>query len=74
MRKPDPERIYLARRAAHFRRLVDEQRIDELGAEQWIAAWEREAASRALDRHVSAFWDEGAGWMAGWIAEQRRKR
>ena len=33
MRKPDPERIYHARRAAHFRRLADVRRLDELDAE-----------------------------------------
>jgi hypothetical protein len=70
MRKPDPERIYQARRAATFRRLVDEQRLDELGAEHRIAAWEREAESRGLDRHGGAFWNEGRAW----IAEGRRKK
>jgi hypothetical protein len=69
MRKPDPERIYLARRAAQFRRLMDEQRLDELGAEQWIVALEREAESRGLARLGGAFWDEGRAW----IAEGRRK-
>ena len=69
MRKPDPERIYLARRAARFRRLVDEQRLDELNAEHWIAAWEREAAFRGLDRHSAGFWQDGEAW----IAEGRRR-
>jgi hypothetical protein len=32
MRKPDPERIYQARRAANVRRLVLQHRIDELRA------------------------------------------
>jgi hypothetical protein len=63
MRKPDPERIYLARRAAIFRRLVDEQRLGKLDAEGWIAAWEQEAASRGLDRHSGSFWDEGRVWI-----------
>jgi len=31
MRKPNPERIYQARRAANFRRLVDGQRLEERG-------------------------------------------
>jgi hypothetical protein len=70
MRKPDPERMYLARRAAHFRRLVLEHRLDELEAEHWIAAWEREAESRGLDRHGATFWDDGRVW----IEEGRRKK
>jgi len=68
MRKPDPERIYLARRAATFHRLVDEQRLDELDAEHWIAGWEREADARGQGRHSEAFWSEGSRW----IDEQRR--
>ncbi len=64
MRKPDPERIYRARRAATFRRLVDELRLDELDAEHWIAAWEREATSQGVDRHTSSFWDHGRNWIA----------
>ena len=70
MRKPDPERIYLARRDAIFHRLVDEQRLDELDAEHWIAAWEREATPRGLERHSGAFWEEGRVW----IADGRRRR
>jgi hypothetical protein len=62
MRKPDPERIYEARRSATYRRIVDEQRLDELDAEHWIAAWEREAASHGLDPRA-AFWDEGRVWI-----------
>jgi len=69
MRKPNPERIYLARRAAHFRRLVDEDRLDDLDADQWIAAREREAASRGLDRNSAGFWQDGESW----IAEGRRR-
>jgi len=70
MRKPDPETIYHARRSATFRRLVDEQRLDELDAEHWIARWEREAEMRSLDRHFGTFWQDAEQW----IAEQRRAR
>jgi hypothetical protein len=70
MRKPDPERIYQARRAANFRRLVLQDRLDELDTEHWIAAWEREAASRGLDRHGAPFWDDGRAW----IEAGRRKK
>jgi hypothetical protein len=34
LRKPDPERIYLARRAAMFRRLADHEHLGEMGAER----------------------------------------
>ncbi len=70
MRKPDPERIYQARRAAHFRRLADVHRLDELDAEHWLAKWEREAEARGLDRHSGTFWQ----YAERWIAEQRRAR
>jgi len=69
MRKPDPERIYQARRAATFCRLVDEHCLDELDAEHWMARWEREAEVRALDRHTDAFWQDSAPW----ITKQRRE-
>jgi hypothetical protein len=52
-RKPNPENIYLARRAAHFGRLTRTGRLDELDAEHWLSAWEREAEARGLDRHFS---------------------
>jgi len=68
MRKPDPERIYHARRAAHFRRLADVRRLDELDAEHWLRKWEREAKARGLDRHSGTFWQDAEQW----IAEQRR--
>jgi capsular polysaccharide biosynthesis protein len=37
MRRAKPEKIYLARRAATFNRLVAERHLDELDAEHWIA-------------------------------------
>jgi hypothetical protein len=69
MRKTDPEKLYQAQRAANFRRLVLQDRLDELDAEHWIAAWEREAGARGLDRDGAAFWDE----VRVWIEEGRRK-
>jgi hypothetical protein len=35
-RRGDPERIYQAQRAGAFRRLVDGERVNELGAEHLI--------------------------------------
>jgi hypothetical protein len=52
-RRADPERIYLARRAATFRRLVDDDHLGELDAEHWIAAWEREAEASGRQRRRS---------------------
>jgi hypothetical protein len=66
-RRADPERIYLARRAALFSTLTSTGAIDELEAEHRVAAWEREAERRGLDRFTPAFWEAGAHW----IAEQR---
>jgi hypothetical protein len=68
-RRPNPENVYLARRAARFRRLVAEQHVDELDAEHLLAAWEREAASRGIDRHAQTFWAEGERWI-----RERRSR
>lgn len=45
-RKPDPERIYAARRAGHLSRLQAEGHMSQEKAEQWLAAWEAEARER----------------------------
>jgi len=65
MRKPNAESIYLARRAAHFRGLVNLHHHDELDAEQWLSAWERDAETRRLDRHARTFWQDGQEWILG---------
>ena len=70
MRKPDPERIYLARRAAVFHRLVDKQRLYELDAEHWIATLGAGGNVAGLERHSGAFWEEGQVW----IGDGRRRR
>jgi glycine/D-amino acid oxidase-like deaminating enzyme len=67
VRRPDPLRIYAARRAGLFQRLVREARVSEDSAERWISAWEIEAALRGLDRRKGGWWEPA--W--GWIAEQR---
>ena len=65
----DPERIYQAQRAGLFMRLVTAERLGSFDAEQWLAAWEREAEATGRERGSQGFWDEG--WR--WIGENRRK-
>jgi hypothetical protein len=71
-RRPDPERIYQARRSATFRRLVDVDHVDELDAEHWIARWERQAESQGLERLTPEFWDAGGRWILDERAVARR--
>lgn len=68
MRRGNPERIYQAQRRGIFRRLVDEQGVNELDAEHLITRWEREAEAtgQARDGHC---WSDA--WA--WIAEHRVK-
>jgi hypothetical protein len=67
------ERIYLARRAATFRRLVDVDHMDELDAEHWIAHWEREAKTLGVGRLSAEFWPDGGAWIAEqWKARRGR--
>lgn len=61
----DPERIYQEQRAGVFRRLVDEQRLEELDAEHWIASWERTADELGHPRRSAGYWDEAWRWIAG---------
>ena len=63
-RRADPERIYQARRAALFSKLIGTRVIDELETELRIA-WEREGERRGLDRLTQALWQAGDRWMAG---------
>jgi hypothetical protein len=67
MRKPDPLRIFAARRIAHGNRLVGEGVSEEV-SERWLVAWEAEARSRGVDARTGAFWDPAYEW----ITEQRR--
>jgi hypothetical protein len=68
-RRADPERIYLARRAAALGRLEGAWLPPER-AEELVAAWEQEAAERRLERFSVAYWQ--AGWE--WMAERRASR
>jgi hypothetical protein len=64
-RRPDPERIYQARRDAIRNRLIDQERIPPELVELWIRAWELEAGDRGLDRLTAAFWDGAGEWILG---------
>lgn len=68
-RRPSPERIYEARRAAIESRLARSRALTPEDVERWLAAWEAEGALRGLDRRESGFWDLGAQWIEG----QRRR-
>jgi hypothetical protein len=58
------ERIYQAQRAGIFRRLVDEDRLAELDAEQWLSQWEREAEANGPARGSQGYWDAASRWIA----------
>jgi hypothetical protein len=64
-RRPDPERIYEARREATLNRLIGEGELPDR-AKALLVAWERQEASEGVDRYGD-FWQ--AGWR--WIAEQK---
>lgn len=64
MRKPDPERIYVARRDAVLSILTGAGTSEER-AEALVTAWEAEATARGLPRHDARFWDGAAEWIAG---------
>ena len=57
-RRPDPERIYQGRRAAHVNRLFQAERMLPERAEALVAAWEAEAARRGRSRDAATFWTE----------------
>ena len=63
--RPDPLRIYAARRAGRVSRLVSEARMTEDAAERWMAAWEAEARDRHLDARTPAWWDPAFDWIIG---------
>jgi hypothetical protein len=68
-RHVDPERTYLARRAATLSRLTSSGMPQER-AEALVAAWEAEAGARGLERHSAASLEPSDKQ----IAEPRRRR
>lgn len=69
-RRPDLENLYIAHRMGLAGRLRSKARMGPDAAEQWITAWEAEAALRGLDRRSELFWRPA--W--DWIAERRDSR
>ncbi len=61
-RKPDPERIYQARRDGLRNRLA--VTMGARTAERWIASWEAEAAERGVTPRGGGFWAAGEAWIA----------
>ena len=62
-RKPDPERIDLARRFAARSRLTGEG-LSEERADAWLAAWEESSEAATIERYASSFWEAGIAWIA----------
>jgi hypothetical protein len=65
-RRGDPEKIYLARRAALFRKMTGTDSLDGLEAGHRLAAWERSDEAAALDRLTPAFWETAERWLLEW--------
>lgn len=65
-RRPDPARIYEARRAGAVARLAS--RTGSERAEQLVAGWEAEAEARGIPRGDARYWSEGAAWLEDRVA------
>jgi hypothetical protein len=64
--RPDPDRWAQGLRSAILARLSQDEHLDELDAEHWVAAWERHATTEGLDPIEDGYWK--AAWK--WISEQ----
>jgi hypothetical protein len=69
-RRPDPERIHLARRAAIANTLTGSG-MDPDVANRWCDAWEAEAALRDLERDGD-YWQSGKLWIDAQCAARKR--
>jgi hypothetical protein len=58
-----PDRSHEAKRGVILRRLVMDEWLDELDAEDRVAAWERLAGELGRDRGSIGYWDEGWRWI-----------
>jgi hypothetical protein len=69
-RRPDPERIDLARRLAARSRLTGEGLSGER-ADAWLSAWEGFAEAAGAERRTASFWERGIAWIAAERAARR---
>jgi hypothetical protein len=54
-RRPDPKRIFIARRMA-VRNVLASEGMAEETADAWCDAWQDEADRRGLDRRLADYW------------------
>lgn len=66
-RRPDPARIYTARREANAGRLRDTGMLPVTVA-AWLAAWERIEPDRAAADYL----ERGLAWIEGEVAARRK--
>jgi hypothetical protein len=66
-------RGYEIQRAGIFNRLVDEERIGLIDAEDWLRTWEAKAESIGRPQESQDFWVEGWRWITGELAAKRRE-
>jgi hypothetical protein len=68
MRKPDPPRIYEAKRAGLRARMVSTRRVREVDVDRLLDGWDAEAAGRGLERADGRYWSDGEAWMRDRVA------
>ena len=65
-------RGYELERAGIFNRLVDEEQLGLIDAEDWLRTWEAKAESIGRPQETHDFWVEGWRWITGELGFQRR--
>jgi hypothetical protein len=60
--------IYAAGREGLRRRLIDDRRVPEKAAEDWLVAWETEAVRQGLQPSPD-YWQHGSHWILSRLAE-----
>jgi hypothetical protein len=67
------EPTYEVLRVGVFKRLVREERVSLLDAEQLLRAWESKAEEIGRRRESHDFWFEGYRWILGELRLRRRE-